>query len=176
MHYTHPRETGAGFKFLQSHAASGVDKERQEEQWSDLTEDLLQEWAREWHLRNAAHNHAHAWWKRFFYFIEVPKVALPLLVATIWNGLPVAEGTPLATATMATSGTLNALAALLQADAKAERHMHTAHRYADLISDAEELLSKERSFRADVDVSIQGFKMRSDALLRSSPHVHVDLD
>ena len=82
----------------------------------------------------------------------------------------------LATATLAAAGCVAALSTLLQADGKSERHLHAGHRYADLISDAEEVLCKERAFRTDVDVTVQGFKMRSDALLRIIPPVHVSVD
>lgn len=166
-----PKETGAGHRFLRHHIATGVDNPRQEEVWSNEAESLISEWSREWHVRAAGHEIAMRWWKRCHYLLEIPSAVLPLAVSAIWGKLPPAEGAPMATGTLALAGGISALATLLQADAQSERHLHASHRYADLISDAEEVLCKQRAFRPDVDVTVQGFKMRSDALLRISPHV-----
>lgn len=169
-----PNVTGAGYRFLQQHIASGADVERQEEVWTSESEILLSEWSKEWHLRTSQHEISMRWWKRCHYMFEIPGALLPLIVSAVWGELPPAEGAPLATATLGLAGSLSALATLLQAAEKSERHLHASHRYADLISDAEEMLCKQRAFRPDVDVTVQGFKMRSDTLLRISPHVHID--
>lgn len=169
-----PQETHAGYKFLRSHIGTGEDIERKEERWTTGSESLLRAWAWEWHAREERHEEARAWWKRVHYALDIPNTLLPLVISAVWGKLPPEEGVPLATATLAISGCLAALSTILQAGAKAERHLHAGHRYADLISDAEETLCKERAYRSDVDVTVQGFKMRSDALLRISPPVRVN--
>jgi hypothetical protein len=68
---------------------------------------------------------------------------------------------------------MSAVMTLLQCDAQAEKHQNATHRYDDLISDVEELLSKEPRFRTDVDVTVLNFTMRSDTLLRVAPPVHL---
>ena len=168
-----PQETHAGYRFLKSHIGVGEDVERREERWTARAESLLRAWAWEWHARMARHEYARTWWMRVHYCLDLPNALLPLVISAVWGHLPPEEGAPLATATLALSGCTAALATLLQADAHAERHLHAGHRYADLLSDAEELLCKDRAYRTDVDVTVQGFKMRSDALLRTSPPVRV---
>jgi hypothetical protein len=171
-----PQETHTGYRFLRSHVGTGDDVERREERWTPRSESLLRAWAWEWHARAAGHEAARAWWNRLHYALDIPNTLLPLIISAVWGQLPLKEGAPLATATLAFSGCLSALTIILQAGAKAERHMHAGHRYADLISDAEETLCKERAYRSDVDVTVQGFKMRSDALLRTSPPVSVETE
>jgi hypothetical protein len=172
-HLEQPQETHAGYKFLKSHIGTGEDIERSEERWTAQAEKLVRAWAWEWHARVERHEEARTWWRRAHYSLDIPNALLPLVISAVWGRLPPADGAPLATATLVLSGCMAALSALLQAEAKAERHLHAGHRYADLISDAEETLCKDRAYRTDVDVTVQGFKMRSDALLRISPPVRV---
>jgi hypothetical protein len=168
-----PAHTHTGYDFIRTHTATGNDFTRREEPWAPLAESLLRNWSLEWRARAAEHEKGHQWWKRVQYSLDLPSTILPLLISAIWGRLPPEEGAPVATATLALSGCLSALSALLQAHVNAERHLHAGHRYADLISDLEETLCKEREYRPDVDVTIQSFKMRSDMLLRTSPAADV---
>ena len=168
-----PPETTAGYRFLTNHIAAGEDVARRQEVWTVHAENLLQEWAKEWHIRARKHEKYRIWWKYCQHILEIPGAILPLVVSASWGKLPRREGEPLATATLALAGCLNALSTFLRAAEKTEQHLHASHRYADLISDAEETLCKTREFRPEVDMTIQKFKMRNDSLLRNSPHVNI---
>ena len=168
------RETSAGMHFLDANNGAGQDIDREEEAWSRQAERLVCAWSAEWHLRRDAHYAARRWWKRLHYLIDVPGVVVPIMVSGVWGKLPREEGSTIATATLTLSGCVTALGTVLQPGTKAEQHLHAAERYADLISDAEEVLAKARRHRPEVDLCVLGFKMRSDSLLRSSPPVPVE--
>jgi hypothetical protein len=173
MQAAYPMQTGAGYTFLERNVVPGVDATREEEVWTRAGERLLCEWSKEWHIRASKHEINRAWWKRLHLLLGIPSTVLPLFVAGLWGNLPEEEGSVTATLTMAVSGALGALMTFVQPEAQAERHLHATHRYADLISDVEEVLSKEPRFRTDSDVTVLSFKMRSDGLLRVSPPVRM---
>lgn len=166
-----PIETGASSAFLVQNTVHGQDVVREEEQWTEQHSILLQ---REWHVRTDKHEHARRWWKRMHYVLAIPNAIVPLVVVSIWGKMPKDEGPIVATGALTLAGCVGALLTLVQPEAQSEKHLHASHRYADLISDVEESLSKHPKFRTDSDITIQGLKMRSDALLRISPAVHID--
>ena len=168
------RETSASMLFLRANTGAGEDMVREEEAWSPQAERLVCAWSAEWHARRDAHHAARRWWKRMHYLLDVPGVVVPIIVSGVWGKLPREEGSTVATATLTLSGCVTALGTVLQPGTKAEQHLHAAERYADLISDAEEVLAKARRHRPEVDLCVLGFKMRSDSLLRSSPPVPVE--
>ena len=73
------------------------------------------------------------------------------------------------------SAVLNGISSILRFDKQTSEHANASFRYADLVSDAEEIMSKRRQFRPECDLTIQNFKNRSDNLSRYSPHVDIDL-
>lgn len=169
-----PVQTGASSAFLARNTVHGEDVVREEEQWTNSHSTLLQTWCHEWHIRTELHEDARRWWKQMHYFLAIPNAIIPLVVASIWGKMPEEEGSFIATAALTLAGCVGALLTLVQPEAQSEKHLHASHRYADLISDVEESLSKHPRFRTDSDITIQGLKMRSDALLRISPALHLN--
>jgi len=168
--------TGATYHFLRRSArhVQGDDVDREEEQWNDQNERLLQAWAKEWYLRKQRHDGASLRWQYLHYTLSIPATILPMIIAGCWGHIPPDEADWTATVTMTMSSILSGLLTFLEPAAQVEKHAHASHRYSDLVSDIEEILTKERCFRADVDLVVQGMKMRSDALLRYSPPVRVE--
>ena len=171
--YQLPDETEAAFHFLLDNAASGEDIIRQEEAWSDNNENLLKAWAKEWHIRAALHENSRLFWKRVNYLLGIPNSTFPLIVAAIWDKIPSKEKDTIATIAFGICGALSSLVNTLKASAVSTEHHHASKLYLDLLSDVEEILSKERSYRPDADITVQEFKMRSDALVHCSPPIHV---
>ena len=66
---------------------------------------------------------------------------------------------------------MGGLVSHLALDRKSEKHGQASCRYSDLLSDAEEVLCKERRFRPRCDVTMQKFKMQSDSADRTAPPV-----
>jgi hypothetical protein len=85
----------------------------------------------------------------------------------------VSEQSPLVVLALIASGLAGALQSILQWERQSEQHCQAAFRYADLLSDAEEVLCKERTFRPSMDITIQRFKMRMDSAERYSPSVSI---
>lgn len=162
--------------FLAAHRVTGIEVTRAEETWSWEHEELLRLWAVEWRERRDIHDTSRRSWRRCQFLLGVPCTVLPLVVAGIWGNLPPDEGNVLATSTMVLSGCLSGVLNHLKPDTEAEKHTHASYRYSDMLSDVEELLSKERRYRADVDITVQMYKMRSDTLLRVSPEIDYDED
>ena len=168
----HPTETEAAFHFLLENSATGDDIPRQEEAWSDRNENLLKAWAKEWHTRATLHEESRVFWKRVSYILGIPNATIPLIAAAIWEKIPSNEKDTIAPVTFGFCGALSALVNMLKASETATEHHHAQQLYQDLLSDVETILSQERAYRTDADVTVQSFKMRSDSLLHSSPAIH----
>ena len=170
--YQKPSETEAAFHFLLENTATGEDIVRQEEAWSEKSENLLKAWAKEWHCRTNLHENSRLFWKRISYILGIPNATIPLVAAAIWEKIPTDEKDTIATVTFGFCGALSALVNMLKAAEVSTEHHHAQKMYQDLLSDVETILSQERAYRPDVDVTVQSFKMRSDSLLHCSPPVH----
>jgi hypothetical protein len=68
---------------------------------------------------------------------------------------------------------LSGVSSVFRFDRQHMEHESAAFRYKDLISDVEEILSKQRKYRSEVDMTISNLKSRSDTLNRYSPDVSV---
>jgi len=162
-----------GTPFLTDWKSGGSeDTSRADEPWSDMSERLLQSWAKEWEAR--ANSHAAA--ERFKHFwnmvlqlitTSIPLVIAPLISAEIFN-----ERDTIIVLLLIFVGVAGGVQSQLGWGRTCERHAQACFCYADLVSDAEELLAKERKYRPGCSVTIQRFKMRMDSADRYSPPVH----
>lgn len=144
-----------------------------EEGWGDRSEQLLYMWSLRWDAKNAAHGKAEGKKRWGHLCLQFPTVLIPIIMAPLLSMQYVDEQTPLVALCLVTSGLTGALQSILQWERKSEQHAQAAFRYADLLSDAEEVLCKDRIHRPKMDVTIQRFKMRMDSAERYSPSVSI---
>jgi hypothetical protein len=74
---------------------------------------------------------------------------------------------------LAATSLITGISALFRFDRRHIEHKNSASKYNDLINDVEEILSKRRQFRPDVDITISNLKLRSENLNRYSPTVKI---
>jgi hypothetical protein len=68
---------------------------------------------------------------------------------------------------------LSSFQTVMRFDAAAAKHDSSSWRYQDLVSDAEEVLSKKAPHRPDPDLFVSKIKTRSDFIARFAPDVDV---
>ena len=147
---------------------------RSREPWSSKAELLLYNWSSSWDAKAEAHGAAERS-KRFGHLLlQIPTVIIPIVLAPVLAARFLEETSPFVVGALVLCALTGALQPVLQMERKSEQHSQAAFRYADLLTDAEEILAQERCFRAPVDVTVQKFKMRMDAAERYSPPVSID--
>jgi len=149
--------------------------QRLEEGWSVKTEALLLAWSTQWDAKSTAHSDAEANKRWKHQCLQLPTVIIPIVLAPLLASQYLSETSPAVVILLVVSGLAGALQSTLQMERKSEQHAQAAFRYADLLTDAEEIMSKDRFFRPTMDVTIQKFKMRMDSAERYSPPVHVKM-
>ena len=146
------------------------DRTRTEEVWSEHKEELLLSWMSEWHSRRKGHELRQRVFTRLFYAQAIPTIAIPVVCSQIpTDACPNRTNAWLVTGFVVTS-ILSTLQTFLKLDVVAQRHLHAANGYADILSDAQEELAKGRRFRRSVDISLSLFKSKADHLLQSAPY------
>jgi hypothetical protein len=160
---------------LQTKISDDDDIVRVEESWTIESEVLLQHWAIRWGLQEDAHIIASLFKRRLYYWIAIPTTIIPL--ATVPLTTPAVVDMPhvsiVITIALVVTAALSGIASMFRFDKAHADHENAAFRYADLISDVEEILSKRRKFRPDVDMTVSNLKIRSDTLKRYSPDVSI---
>ena len=141
------------------------------EEWNSNAEALLMTWSTSWDAKAAAHGAAEASKRWGHACLQIPTVLVPIILAPLLSSLYVSEQSPVVVFALIVSGLTGALQSILALERKSEQHAQAAFRYADLLTDAEEMLCKERLFRPPMDVTISKFKMRMDSAERYSPPV-----
>ena len=170
---TGPHETSGPFLETWKHNELDVDAARSDEPWSDLHEQLLQQWAAEWIVAAAAHSAAEMNKKCFYRAFQIPNVLIPIILAPLVAGHLSGEDSLGVVFALVLSGVAGGVISVMGWERASEQHAQAAFRYVDLISDAEELLAKQRRFRPRCDVTMQRFKMRMDNASKVSPPVSV---
>lgn len=167
--------------YLQSRAWQGAEETANEERqsmsvredWNTKTETLLMTWSISWDAKSIAHGKAESSKRWGHSCLQIPTVLVPILLAPLLSSQYVNEQSPCVVFALIISGLTGALQSILQLERKSEQHAQAAFRYSDLLTDAEEILSKGRAFRPPMDVTIQKFKMRMDSAERYSPPVTI---
>lgn len=144
------------------------------EVWNPKAEALLMSWSVTWDAKGDAHGAAEAQKRWGHLCLQIPTVLVPIFLAPLLSSQYISEQSPIVVFALIVSGLTGALQSILQFERKSEQHAQAAFRYADLLSDAEEILCKERAFRPPMDVTISKFKMRMDSAERYSPPVNVN--
>ena len=160
---------------------SSPDDERDGEQWTRSNENLLRVWCEAWATATKEHARQHrvlvTWQTR----VALPSVALPLIFSPLSNTMKHsdcegegqrAKDIVIMVGFIACSIS-SAASAYFQWGVVGERHLLASRRYADLISDTEEILAKQRRHRSDVAIALRTLKDRSDYLLLSAPPLPV---
>ena len=144
-----------------------------EEAWTDKSELLLYTWSRSWDEKSAAHGAAEGTARRHHLALQVPTVLIPIVLAPVLAAQYLREDSLVVVIALVISGLTGALQSILGLERKSEQHAQAAFRYADLLTDVEEVLCKDRCFRPRCDVTVQKFKMRMDSAERYSPPVNI---
>jgi len=141
------------------------------EEWNSKAEALLMTWSTAWDAKAEAHGVAEANKRWRHLCLQVPTVLVPIALAPLLSSQFISEQSPIVVISLVMAGLTGALQSILQLERKSEQHAQAAFRYSDLLTDAEEVLCKERLFRPPMDVTISKFKMRMDSAERYSPPV-----
>ncbi|MCP4483705.1 MAG: hypothetical protein GY823_03960 [Flavobacteriaceae bacterium] len=141
-----------------------------EEAWSEETEKLAYEWAKNAKEASNAHNSAGKSHKSKHVGIGLPAVLVPIFMAPISATLAGFEGIQYANmAGFLVSGTLSAVNSFFGFDKKYQKHMDFSARYADVYSDVKYELAKARKFRIAPDRFLMRIQMKLDSLGASAP-------
>ena len=171
------RETGTPYLETGAWRAPGgegpPDDAREDEAWTAQSEALLMEWTTDWDQQSTAHAIAEASCRKKHLLLQMPTVIIPVILAPLLTSHWVSEESVLVMVLLVTSALTGALQPVLGMERKSEKHAQAAFRYDDMLTDAEEVLSKERRFRPRCALTIQKFKMRMDAARHHSPPVSV---
>ena len=108
--------------------------------------------------------------------LQFPTVLIPIIMAPLLAANKVDETSLIVIIALIVSGLTGALQTILGMERKSEQHAQAAFRYSDLLSDLEEVLSKQPRYRSRCDMTIQRFKMRMDSAERYSPPVTTAAD
>lgn len=168
-----PCETGTAFLSEWRADPRDADAPRSDEPWSDLHEKLLQDWAEEWTAAQAAHSAAETRKKCLHRCFQIPNVLIPIVLAPMLAAKVVSEDQLVVIMALVLAGVTGGVMSVMGWERVSEQHAQAAFRYADLLSDAEELMAKQRRFRPRCDVTMQRFKMRMDNASKLSPPVSV---
>jgi len=152
---------------------AAVETQQVEEAWTEKSELLLYTWSSAWDQKAAAHGAAEGRARCRHLALQVPTVLIPIALAPLLAAQYVQENSIIVVLALIVSGLTGALQSVLGLERKSEQHAQAAFRYADLLTDVEELLCKDRRFRPRCDVTVQKFKMRMDSAERYSPPVSV---
>ena len=144
---------------------------RREEPWTPENESLLRRWGRDWLDKDMAHGNAARRKRKLHLCLAVPATLAPLFLAPLVNSKWLTEDSWMVTAGLILASCCSGLQTLFNFSGTSEKHANASARYADLVSDVDELMCKARRYRPDVDVTICNFKHRSDALQRYAPDV-----
>lgn len=165
------RVTSTPFLDDQHAREASPDVPREQESWTTVTESLLFAWSTTWEQKCKAHEEAEAWARKHYRLLQIPTVLIPIALAPVLAAKMVAEDSAVVVVMLILSALTGALQPILGLERKSEQHAQAAFKYSDLITDAEELLAKERRFRAPSNETVSKFKMRMDAAARYSPPV-----
>jgi hypothetical protein len=156
------------------HTQDGHDGMRSEESWTIENEMLLRHWSTKWGVLEDAHKAASIFKKHVYYMTTIPTIIIPLATVPLTTSEVNFECMNLAiTIALITTAILSGISSVFRFDKQHIKHEHAAVRYADLVSEVEEILSKRRKFRPEVDMTVSKLKTRSDALYLYSPPVSV---
>lgn len=156
---------------------SPPDEERDAEPWTRANEELLRLWCNDWSKATVDHAIQHESYTKWQNRFAIPSVALPLVLSPISSTTRPsdcegaeqhARDTLVVLGFIACSIT-SALNAYFEWGVTGEKHLTASRRYADLVSDTEEILAKLRRHRANAAVTLRTLKDRSDNLLQWSP-------
>jgi hypothetical protein len=162
-------QTGAGQPIIV--APPTEDRRRREELWSPTAERLLLRWSATWQRSADAHTAA-ARKKRFYgRACALPVTIIPLVIAPLTDGSVIDNVHVIVVVGLIVVACLNSIMTIMRYEATSEMHAQAAFRFEDLLSDAEEILSKRASARPDVDMCVSTFKTRSDYICRTAPDV-----
>lgn len=156
--------------------ACAGEKLQVEEAWTDKLELLLYTWSSSWDQKAAAHGVAEGRARCRHLALQVPTVLIPIVLAPLLTAKYLREDSIIVVLALIASGLTGTLQSTLGLERKSEQHAQAAFRYADLLTDVEEVLCKDRRFRPRCDVTVQKFKMRMDSAERYSPPVNLPLD
>jgi hypothetical protein len=146
------------------------DESRDEEPWDTPQEKLLIEWRDASRSSATAHEQSARLCKKKNIWFGLPSLMIPMLMAPLSGALKDNDNISfIETAAFMTTAITSAMVQFFNFSGKTEKHFAFSARYADLVTDIDQELSKPRHFRQQVDVFTLRIKMIYDGLNRSAP-------
>ena len=153
--------------------ASGEDRQRLQEIWTETNERLLLKWSKNWSKQSDAHTQAARTKKKYHHLVTLPLTLIPLVCTLFTSKNLIDENHTVILIGLVSVAILNSINQVMKFESACHQHEQANSRLQDLISDTEEVLSKTAAYRPDPDVFILNLKTRSDFNSRIAPDVKV---
>ena len=157
-------------------APFSADRQRLEEHWTKTSQALLVRWVDSWESLATAHTMAARKKRCMHHSLSIPVTIIPLVITLFTSKSFIEDSNIVVVIGLSFVVVLNTINTIMRYDAMSQKHDNAAFRFQDLITDVEEVLSKQVADRPDPDIFVFSVKTRSDFIGRLAPDVVVPKD